>query len=198
MPIAITPEHQDLADSVRSLVARVAPTVVARDRVLGARMATGAGAGVIVMDDGFQNPSLAKDFSVLVVDARRGIGNGRVIPAGPLRAPLAAQLGHAHALILVGTSSRVSDLVAHTRARDIPVFLARLVPDAGVIAALSVSSNCRCAGSIPVSASTARTAAVTRALSWSERSRIPRIPGPSPTPIRQFAPCWTRAPAASS
>jgi tetraacyldisaccharide 4'-kinase len=88
------------------------------------------------MDDGFQNPSLAKDFSVLVVDARRGIGNGRVIPAGPLRAPLAAQLGHAHALVLVGTSSRVSDLVAHARARDIPVFLARLVPDAGVIAVL--------------------------------------------------------------
>src|ERR1700716_2590199 len=74
-----------------------------RFRVPGARMAMGAGAGVLVMDDGFQNPSLAKDFSVLVVDARRGIGNGRVIPAGPLRAPLAAQLAHAHALIMVGT-----------------------------------------------------------------------------------------------
>jgi tetraacyldisaccharide 4'-kinase len=121
------------------LLARAAPTVVARDRVPGARMAMGAGAGVLVMDDGFQNPSLAKDFSVLVVDARRGIGNGRVIPAGPLRAPLAAQLAHAHALIMVGTSSRVSDLVADARARGIPVFSARLAPDAGAIAALGGS-----------------------------------------------------------
>ena len=51
-----------------------------------------AGATVVVMDDGLQNPSLAKDFTLAVVDGRRGIGNGWVFPAGPLRAPLATQL----------------------------------------------------------------------------------------------------------
>jgi tetraacyldisaccharide 4'-kinase len=116
------------------LLARTAPTIVARDRVKGAAIA--AGASVIVMDDGFHNPSLAKDFSVLVVDARRGIGNGRIIPAGPLRAPLDAQLSRAHALVVVGTSSRAAAVAAAARARDIPVLQARLRPDAAFIAGL--------------------------------------------------------------
>ena len=58
------------------------------------------------MDDGFQNPALAKDLAILVVDGRRGIGNGRVIPAGPLRAPLETQIAHAQAIVVVGPSGR--------------------------------------------------------------------------------------------
>ncbi len=86
------------------LLARHAPVVVARDRVAGAR-AIEAQAGVapptvIVMDDGLQNPALAKDLVVAVVDGRRGTGNGLVIPAGPLRAPLALQLGIADAIVV--------------------------------------------------------------------------------------------------
>jgi tetraacyldisaccharide 4'-kinase len=113
------------------LLARAAPTIVARNRVMGAGFA--AGASVIVMDDGFHNPSLAKDFSVLVVDARRGIGNGQVIPAGPLRAPVDAQLTRAQALVVVGTSSRGSAIAERASTRNIPVFQARLRPDAGFI-----------------------------------------------------------------
>ena len=74
------------------LLAHAAPTVVAHDRVAGAEFARAQGASVIILDDGLQNPSLAKDFTLAVIDARRGIGNARVFPAGPLRAPLDAQL----------------------------------------------------------------------------------------------------------
>src|SRR5439155_7232181 len=91
-------------------------------------------ASVIVMDDGFHNPSLVKDFSVLVVDGRRGTGNGRVIPAGPLRAPLEAQLARAHALIVVGGLRRAADIAERARAANIPVLQARLRPDVDVIA----------------------------------------------------------------
>ncbi len=76
------------------LLSRTAPTMVCRDRALGAKaiVATGARHGAIVMDDGLQNGALAKDLVIAVVDGRRGIGNGRVMPAGPLRAALAFQL----------------------------------------------------------------------------------------------------------
>jgi tetraacyldisaccharide 4'-kinase len=121
------------------LLARIAPTIVARDRVDGARFALAAGAGVIVMDDGFQNPSLAKDFSLLVIDARRGIGNGRVLPAGPMRAPLAQQLTHAHALVVVGAGDGADAVMTMARPRHLPVFRARLKPDAGALGALAGS-----------------------------------------------------------
>ena len=104
------------------LLARVAPTVVAANRVAGAELAREKGASVIVMDDGFQNPSLAKDFSILVIDGARGIGNGRVLPAGPLRAPLAPQLDRADAILIVGDETGATPVVAAARARKLPLF----------------------------------------------------------------------------
>ncbi len=94
------------------LLARAAPTIVARARVAGAAAAVDAGASVIVMDDGFQNPALAKDFALLVVDSGRGIGNGMVTPAGPLRAPLGAQLDRAHAVLVIGAAAAAANVVA--------------------------------------------------------------------------------------
>lgn len=117
------------------LLARSAATTVAHDRVAGAAAAVAAGGSIIVMDDGFQNPSLAKDFSVLVLDARRGVGNGRVIPAGPLRAPLGVQLARAQALILVG-GEPTDDIRREARVHGIPVFAARLVPEPEFVANL--------------------------------------------------------------
>ena len=86
------------------LLARHAPVIVARDRVAGAALAASDSGlsppSVIVMDDGLQNPGLAKDLTIAVVDSRRGTGNGLVIPAGPLRASIDLQLGLADAIVV--------------------------------------------------------------------------------------------------
>jgi tetraacyldisaccharide 4'-kinase len=121
------------------LLAVAHPTLICRDRAAGARaIAAGASAGrsadVIIMDDGLQNPGLAKDLAIAVVDGARGIGNGRVIPAGPLRAPLDFQLGLVDAVVInrgseEGDGSGQSDFAARLRHDfDGPVLEARIVP----------------------------------------------------------------------
>jgi len=119
------------------LLARLAPTIVSRDRFAGAEAARFGGANVLVMDDGFQNPSLKKDFSVLVVDGRRGIGNGRIIPAGPLRAPLGTQIARAQALIVVGPAGASAALIEEgARSHGLAIFRGRLEPDRRTLAVL--------------------------------------------------------------
>lgn len=92
------------------LLARRAPTVVSRDRRKGAEAieAIASDNAVIIMDDGLQNPSLAKDLTIAVVSGDRGFGNGRVIPAGPLRAPLSAQIELADAILVTGQASQAN------------------------------------------------------------------------------------------
>lgn len=131
--------HADVATQVGDealLLARAAPTVVARDRVAGAAFARAQGATMIVLDDGLQNPSLAKDFTLAMIDARRGVGNGCVFPAGPLRAPLAAQLAQTDALLVVGEGNAADGVAARLRAQSRPIFHARLAPEQGAVSAL--------------------------------------------------------------
>ena len=118
------------------LIARVAPTIVARNRVAGAAFAQAQGADLIIMDDGLQNSSLMKNFTLAVIDGRRGVGNGCIFPAGPLRAPLAAQLEQTDALLVAGEGVGAADVIAQARVHDLPVFHGRLAPDLSGLATL--------------------------------------------------------------
>ncbi len=127
-PLLVDPERHDAAtvgDEALLLAAR-APTWIAPDRVAGAKAATAQGAGILVMDDGFQNPSLQKDISLLVIDSAYGLGNGHLVPAGPLRERPASGFARADAVVLVG-----DDPIGASEQRlaaDLPILRARLVP----------------------------------------------------------------------
>jgi tetraacyldisaccharide 4'-kinase len=129
----------DVGDEPLMMAANV-PVVVARDRADGVVLARSQGATVILMDDGFQNPAIVKDAALIVIDSERGLGNGRVFPAGPLRAPLAPQLARTDALVVIGPG-RASDAVAsRVAALGKPVLAARLQPDPDTMAALAGKS----------------------------------------------------------
>jgi tetraacyldisaccharide 4'-kinase len=137
-PIRVDPARH-AADDVGDeplMMARTVPVVVARDRIAGVALARSLAASVIVMDDGFQNPAIAKDASLIVIDSDRGLGNGLVFPAGPLRAPLSPQLARTDALIVVGKGTAAAAVAAAIAAEGKPVLSAQLQADAASVLAL--------------------------------------------------------------
>ena len=110
------------------LLARAAPTVVAADRVEGARRLIAEGCDLIIMDDGFQSAKLHMDFALMVVDARRGLGNGHVLPGGPLRAPLGRQMHYVDAVLTMGKGDGADYVIRRTARAGRAVFAASVQP----------------------------------------------------------------------
>jgi tetraacyldisaccharide 4'-kinase len=130
-PVRVDP-LRSTADQVGDeplLLAALAPTWVAPDRAAAARAAIEAGAQVLVMDDGLQHPSLLKDLSLLVVDGVSGFGNGRMVPAGPLRETVAAAARRCQAAVLVGEDRSGAGAALPAA---LPVLRAKLVPSAEI------------------------------------------------------------------
>jgi tetraacyldisaccharide 4'-kinase len=107
------------------LLAKTAPTWVCKDRVLGAKAAQAAGAQLLIMDDGFQNPSLFKNLSLVVVDGHQGLGNQHVFPAGPLREPLSNGLKRANRVVIIGQDEH--NIAALSP--QLPILPSVMVPD---------------------------------------------------------------------
>jgi tetraacyldisaccharide 4'-kinase len=131
-PLLVDPEEHDFRDvgDEALLLTRVAPTWVAKSKPAGARAASKAGAELIVLDDGFQNPTVHKDLNLVLIDAAWGFGNGRVFPAGPLRESARSAMSRADAVILVssGPSSEPRGGWRRYLPDHAPVLEAEIVP----------------------------------------------------------------------
>ena len=137
-PVKVDPSRHSasqVGDEPLMLAGHV-PVVVSRKRADGVPLARSQGATVILMDDGFQSPAIVKDACLIVIDGKRGLGNGQVFPAGPLRAPLAPQLARTDALLVIGDGRAADPVAREISAQGKPVLSAHLRPDAAQVAAL--------------------------------------------------------------
>lgn len=126
--VAPTDSAAEVGDEALLLSAE-APTWIGADRAASAAAAVAVGASVLVMDDGLQNPTLVKDLSLLVIDGTSGFGNGRLLPAGPLREDVATGAARCQAAVLIGADATGAlDLLP----LGLPILRARLIQDQAI------------------------------------------------------------------
>jgi tetraacyldisaccharide 4'-kinase len=126
----VDPHHhrsKDVGDEPL-LIAREALTVISRKRIEGARQLIKEGADLIIMDDGFQSAKLHFDYALMVIDTVRGIGNGMIVPAGPVRAPTRLQLKYSTALLKVGRGDAADPFIRSAARSGKAVYESRITP----------------------------------------------------------------------
>lgn len=129
-PHIIDPLHDSArhAGDEPMLLAEAAPVAVSPDRAAAAELLIGEGCDFLIMDDGFQSRKIAIDHALVVVDARRGVGNGHVIPGGPVRAPILTQMRHVSSLLVMGEGAAADGMIRRAARAGRPVFHARVEP----------------------------------------------------------------------
>ena len=133
-PVLVDPQYHNAVDvgDEPMLLAEHAPTIIAKKRVDGIWLIEQRSSNIVIMDDGFQNPTIRKNLSFIALDSATALGNGRIFPAGPLRAPLEFQLAKADAIILTGTSNsnkaRITEQLHQLYRYKKPILRGRLAP----------------------------------------------------------------------
>lgn len=122
-PTVVVEKHKarDVGDEAL-LHAEISTTVIASNRAAGAALLIEKGCTLIIMDDGFQNPSLHKDFCLVLVDAKRGLGNGFTMPGGPMRVPFKHQLIYTDAVLVTGSGDAAEYAIRRAARAGKPIF----------------------------------------------------------------------------
>jgi len=127
-PVIINTQSATEVGDEPLLLAKTAPVCVSSDRIEGAKVCVEAGCDIIIMDDGYQNPSLHKDISILVIDGGYGHGNEKIFPAGPLRESMQNGLKRAQACIIIGVDKTQTVQRINKIMPDLPILQAHIEP----------------------------------------------------------------------